>query len=146
MRSQVSVEYLIVIGIALVLLFPLLYLFYRSSTDSQNIANSNMIVVAGDKITSNADKIFYQSENSKLSLDISLPNNVFNVTTGADNKTLIFTASYEGESTDYLFSTTVPIFIGECNAQDPAGSLALAHGKNTVVVHSCGKNVSIYAS
>lgn len=142
MKSQASVEYLIILGIALVLLLPVMGLFYASSVDSKNTANSQLTVIAGQAIATNAEKVYYQSAGSRLKLDISFPDNLDSIRTF--NNSLIITGLFEGVQTDFVFYTSIPLQLGICSDPNYGVDRLTQGGRKQIFVESCGKNVTIY--
>lgn len=141
MKFQVAIEYLVILGIALLLLLPVVGLFYTSSVDSRNTANSQLTIIAGQTIVSNAEKVFYQSAGSRLRMELSFPDNIQNIS--ANNNSLVITGLYEGIETDFVFYTIVPLQLGRCTGSYDV-NLLLRGGNKQIFVESCGNNVTIY--
>jgi ABC-type glycerol-3-phosphate transport system permease component len=140
--AQVSVEYLIVLGIALFLLAPLIVLFNTSSQDTKDAANSKLIVIAGTEIISNAEKVYYQGRNSRIKLDLNLPSGIEQVNVSDGNKSLVFVASTGEGFTDFVFFSDVPLSMYGCTGEH--NSTLITGGTKELFVESCGNNATIY--
>ncbi|MEM5853549.1 MAG: hypothetical protein QXG39_02990 [Candidatus Aenigmatarchaeota archaeon] len=104
MKSQVALEYLMVISFALMVLVP--YTLYLQ-TVSQNLKDDNNLLVASSsvqKIGQMSDWVFSQGEPAKVTILLQIPNNVEEISfNGKMMKWRVRTSS--GVSDIYYFST-----------------------------------------
>jgi uncharacterized protein (UPF0333 family) len=143
-KSQASLEYLIILGIALFLLIPIIGLFYSSSADSQSQTSSNLNIINGRKLVSSAETVFYQGKNSKLKVQLTFPDNIESI--AIKNGTLEITSVFDGETSAFVFFSSIPLALGDCDSQASfiTDNSFLAGGSKQLFVKSCGNNVSIY--
>jgi hypothetical protein len=141
--SQASVEYLIILGIALFLLVPIITLFYNTTMTTQISASSKEITLAGTEILATADKVYYQGMLSRVKLTLDFPNNLLDLNISDNNRSLVITADVNGLETDFVFFSNVPISFYGCDGTKTTN--LRTGGKKLIFVESCGKYVTIYA-
>ena len=84
-RAQISMEFLIIVGFAMLMTFPLIIIFYQQSE------SINIDVVSGqaDKIASEirdaADEVYYLGSPSKKTLIIYLPQEIIGISVSNNN-------------------------------------------------------------
>jgi len=109
MRAQVAVEYLIIIGVALMILLPLsLYLNqtlmgYRDDTKTSKAWNTVK------KLGQNADWVHSQGPPAKVTVEIYVPEDVVEVS--LDNKMILYRVITSAGTSD-VFYNTVPALNG----------------------------------
>ena len=111
LRAQVSVEYLLVFGFALLLLVPSTYFLATYSSESKDdIAVSRIYQIAYD-IIGLADTIYTYGGTGWATLDIDLPTGVLQAYTyrTQDISELIFNLSTSAGQTELVFFTEIPI-------------------------------------
>lgn len=74
--SQVSFEYIMVIGIALLIIVPGAMLFYNYSIRSGDELTRSRIDMVGNEIMDSVEKIYYIGENSWETIKIAVPDSV----------------------------------------------------------------------
>ncbi|MFT4325973.1 MAG: hypothetical protein ACMXYK_00545 [Candidatus Woesearchaeota archaeon] len=143
-KGQASIEYLIILGIALFLLVPVVTLFYNSTRSTQVSAVSREILLAGTEMVATAERVFYQSTGSRVRIDITMPTNVQNITLRDNNRTLVITADMQGLSTDFVFFSTVPLGLFDCDGTQNED--LHTPGRKTLFVKSCGRFSTLYVT
>ena len=78
-RAQVSVEYLIIIGISFAILIPGGFFFYKYSQTSNEATIRSQITQVGNAILTNAESIYGLADGSLVTLDLRYPKNVRDV-------------------------------------------------------------------
>ena len=79
-RAQVSIEFLLIVGFALLLSFPLMYIFYRQSESlNTEIAGTQVDKIASE-IRDAADEVYYLGSPSKKTITVFVPEQVTAVT------------------------------------------------------------------
>jgi hypothetical protein len=78
-RAQVSIEYLIIIGISFAILIPGGYFFYNYSKGSNDATIRSQITQIGTSMITSAESIYGLSEGSLVTLDLRYPKNVRDV-------------------------------------------------------------------
>ena len=73
-------EYIIILGFSMLLLFPLLYLFYSESSDFEfQVTGAQMDKIA-QTIVDSADAVYYHGAPSQTTVTITLPEDIRNIT------------------------------------------------------------------
>ena len=75
-KGQASLEYMIVVGVSLAVLLPTIYLFMNYSTTSQASIDISRLNTIGNRIISNAEKIYYLGPPSKITIEETFPSNI----------------------------------------------------------------------
>jgi len=78
-RAQVSVEYLIIIGISFAILIPAGYFFYSYSKNSNDATIRSQIAQTGSSIITTAESIYGLGEGSLVTLNLRYPDNIRDV-------------------------------------------------------------------
>jgi uncharacterized protein (UPF0333 family) len=106
-RSQISFEYLIVMGfITLVITGILTVAFFYSYSVRDKLKDTQLSNCAG-KIVSTAESVFYAGKPSKSTINCYLPEDVSNITIEDDN--IIVTMSTGSGTTIQSFQSNVPL-------------------------------------
>ncbi len=75
-KAQVSVEYLIIIGVSFAILIPGGYFFYNYSKSSNDATIRTQITQIGTAMITSAESIYGLSEGSLVTLDLRYPSNI----------------------------------------------------------------------
>ncbi len=104
-KSQSSLEYLLVVALTFAIIVPTTYLFYNYSKESSQEIIDAQITKLGTSIIDAAKTIFYSGQGSKTTLEINIPENVesaqiidgrelvFNITTSFGTSEIVFFSS-----------------------------------------------------
>ncbi len=115
-KSQASLEYLLIAALTFAIIVPTTYLFYNYSKESRQDIIDSQITDIGRKIVDTAESIFYSGEGSKTVLDINVPNNIASAVI-IDGTELVFNmTTIFGVSEIVFFSDVNLTTIGNCNA------------------------------
>ena len=79
-RGQVSLEYLVILGMALAVLIPATYLFYDYSQSTNERVVRGQIDVIGAKVITQAKAMYALGRNNRVTLDLTIPAPVTNIT------------------------------------------------------------------
>ena len=102
MKSQASMEYLIVVGIAFLVMIPAIYFFFSFSRESGMEISTNQLDAIGREIVQTSESIFYSGAGSKTTLTLTMPEGllsarimdqrelVFNISTAVGYSELVF--------------------------------------------------------
>lgn len=75
-RGQISVEFIITVGFAFLMIIPLTLLLYDNMTkDKENIDNNQAGLIA-KKITDSANSVYYLGYPSAISVEVYMPDGV----------------------------------------------------------------------
>ena len=151
-KSQVSIEYLVILGFALLLLIPIVSIFQASSVQSEELANSNLVVLSGRAFLANAESVFYQGRGSRVKVELFFPSVITNVTTfkhsSSSQTELVFSTTINSVETDFVFFSPINITFGRqgdpCNTSSSVDSSFVSPGNKVFFVQSCGGFISIY--
>lgn len=107
-KAQVSVEYLIVLGIAFTVLIPAGYFFYTYSQNSNEETVRAQIDQIGREMLVNSESIYGLAEGSLLTLELKYPDNIREIYILNQNELVI---KYELSSgmNDAVFFSKIPI-------------------------------------
>ncbi len=78
-RGQVSIEFVITVGFAFLILIPLAVLLYEHSTKTYVEVNNNQAGLIARKITDAANKVYYLGYPSSMTLKLYFPEKVDSV-------------------------------------------------------------------
>jgi uncharacterized protein (UPF0333 family) len=106
-KAQISVEYLLIIGMAMAILIPGTIMFYNYSKDSNDQLVSNQINRIGKNIIHNSEDMYVIGKDSWTTIDVNMPESA----TGAyiiENELIIMYSTRRG-ITESVFFSDVPI-------------------------------------
>lgn len=75
-KAQVSIEYILVVGFAFLMLTPLIVIFYTSSNDMNDQVTMSQADKIANEIVAAADQVYYQGPPTKKTLKVYMPENV----------------------------------------------------------------------
>jgi len=149
-KAQAAFEYLVILGIILVVLLPAVYIFYsRSQTTSDQIAFERLSQMGND-IVSGVAYVYPFGYGSKTTLNFNSPVAVTNITVRGDptlstGYEFVINLQVRGVNQSMVYFSKYPMFIGNCTSVVPLPSDFLqTTGQKTFQIISCGANVSIY--
>jgi len=93
-KSQSSMEYLIIFGMALFLITIIGGVFFTYSNQSKNKLDQEQLDLIGKKIISNVEQIYFYGEGNRIPFKTTFPDKIENFTIVHVNKT--------GKTFDYL--------------------------------------------
>jgi|TARA_B100000315_G_scaffold51441_1_gene45914 hypothetical protein len=110
-KGQSALEYLMIIAIALGIIVPTAYLFFRYSSESNVEIVDSQITRIGRNIIDAAESVYFSGEGSKITLEINMPKEVSAISI-LEGRELVFKIdsqiSATGE-TETVFFSSVPI-------------------------------------
>ena len=152
-KSQVAVEFLIVVGIAFTMLIPAMYLFSQYSSSSNNAVVSNQVDRVGRALITTAEEMYYYGKNSKTTINVYFPEKIDSIYLNPKLNTtckvmgdsclseIVFNTSLFGGETHMTYFTKVNItadFTGIYNMSD-----SVTQGRKTFLIQSYGDYVNI---
>jgi hypothetical protein len=136
------VEYLAIVGIALLVLVTGAMIFMDYSRSSSNEVLSNQLFMIGTSIMSNAEAMYVLGNESWVTVEFNFPNTVSEAAI-VGNRDLFFSyAGYGGESQVVFFSQRFDISTDNALCPDTC-SLGLTPGMNKLKIKSQGNFVVI---
>lgn len=139
--GQVSMEYLFIIALTFAILIPTTYLFYNYSKESSQEITDAQITKLGRSIIDSSETIFYSGEGSRTTLELNIPDSIFNVLI-IDGIELVFnvTTSY-GTSEIVFFSKVNLTTLGsDCNGNVCLIPELPQQGLKKLKIEATGKN------
>src|SRR3989344_1176091 len=98
LKSQVSVEYIMIIGFVLVTIVPMVLIYYNYSNETrESVATSQALNIAR-KIADSAESVYYLGRPSQITLRMNFPENI--VSTNLSNSEVLFKISTSNGVTD----------------------------------------------
>lgn len=105
MKSQVSVEYMLIMGFAALMTLPLLLIYYTYSADtSDSVATSQAMQIAR-KIVDASETVYYLGKPSQTTLKLNFPDNI--ASTNLSNKEVVFKVKIKNGVTDVVQVSSV---------------------------------------
>ena len=130
-KAQVSMEYLVIVGFVVVLVIPMMLIFYTYADRTEDEIISNQVQKIGLKIGDAAESMYYLGEPSRTKIRSYFPKNINNITIG-NNEILFIIHTKEGDDHIVIY-TPVPV----------QGSLDTHAGYHNINVRSMGNYVWI---
>ena len=130
-NSQMSVEYMIIIGFVTVITIPLLIIYYTFTQDSKDEISSAQIDQIAKTISDSAESVYYFGEPSQTNLKINMPDNV--VLSNLSNNEIVFRIKTRTGEADIVQSTLFNI----------TGSLPVKKGAYTVTIKAKSNYVNV---
>ena len=88
LKSQVSVEYMFVMGFAALMTLPLLIIYYTYSSDSANSVATSQALQIARKIVDSSESVYYLGKPSQTTLKLSFPDRIQSI--NLSNKEVVF--------------------------------------------------------
>lgn len=124
-------EYMILFGFVLILVVPLLVLFYSQSSGAAADVRSQQVQMVGQQIVDKAESIYYLGAPSRTEMRVSFPDGVTNVT--LQNKELVFVVRASKGTSEIVIPSKINL----------TGTLSTTEGTHTVTFLHTGSNVRI---
>ena len=131
LKSQVSVEYMLVMGFATLMTLPLLLIYYTYSSDSsESVATSQALQVAR-RIVDASESVYYLGSPSQTTLKLNFPDRIYS--TDLSSKELVFKIKTKNGLTDVV----------QVSAVNMSGSLPTSQGIHVITVTAQDNYVQI---
>jgi hypothetical protein len=102
-------EYLMVVALLFMLLIPGISLYYTYSQSSLAEISATKTSDIGNSIINNAENSYYLGQGSRITLDVTMPQNVRNMTIQCDYAKKYCELVLKVDTNELAFSTTVPL-------------------------------------
>ena len=76
LRSQISVEYMLIMGFATLMTVPLLLIYYSYSSDSSDTVATGQAMQIARKIVDTSESVYYLGSPSQTTLKLSFPDKI----------------------------------------------------------------------
>lgn len=142
--GQISVEYLIILGVAVAAILPAGYFFYQYSINSNDNAIRSQIETIGNQMLTNAESVYGLAEGSKISLEVNLPNKIKDIII-INQEELIIKYELSTGITESVFFSKIKL---SGNISYPQRQEITPPGINTTITKTniIGKNTLLFES
>ncbi len=130
-RAQVSMEYLIIFGIAFALTIPLIVIYATQTNNIQADITSVQIYKIETKLSDYAEQVYYMGEPSQRTIYIDFPDGINNVIL-TDNS-IIFNVTMSGLNSIIIKETSANI-TGSIRAFEGTHKLVFKAGTTQVLI------------
>jgi len=94
-KSQISMEYLIIVGFVVAVTIPLILIFTTHSTEMNEHVIANQANYIASKIVDSAESVYYLGASSKVTFRVQMPININAITIG-NNEVVFFVKKSNG--------------------------------------------------
>lgn len=131
-KSQVAMEFLIVMTFAFLMTIPLIILFYKQSEDLNRDITASQIDKIASEIRDTADEVYYLGSPSKKTISVFMPESVESITIGG--KKIVFTIDAPGA--DYeLVKWSVANLTGSIQTYSGIHQISVEANENSVAIN-----------
>ncbi|MFT4312406.1 MAG: hypothetical protein ACMXYF_04195 [Candidatus Woesearchaeota archaeon] len=146
MKGQYSVEYLMIIGLALFVFGLALMFAFTQSSDLTSEAGVDQVITVGNLILETSEFIYSAGVGTFDTISFTLPVTVTNMSIN-NNRDLVFSVRSQRGETDLLFFSRRDLYFGNCTTVEPPDDLLdyiSTPGRKELVLRKCGTNISIW--
>ena len=104
-KSQVSVEYMFVMGFAALITIPLLLIYYTYNTDSADSVAVGQAMQISRKISDSAESVYYLGKPSQTTLKLNFPDKI--QSTNLSSREVVFKMNTQAGTTDIVQVSSV---------------------------------------
>ena len=112
-RAQSSFEYMMIVALTVAIIVPMTFLFFRYSAESNVKILDSQINQIGRSMVDTAESVFFSGEDSKIVLELNMPDNVNDVYI-IDERELIFNVITILGDNEVVFFSDVNITSNSC--------------------------------
>ena len=105
--SQVSMEYMFVIGFATAMTIPLLIIYYNYANEASDSVSTSQGLQVARKIVDSAESVYYLGKPSQTTIRVSFPDRI--ASASLNNKEVFFKIKVKGGTSDVVFPSAVNI-------------------------------------
>jgi uncharacterized protein (UPF0333 family) len=125
-RGQVSVEYLMIIAIALGVLVPSIFLFYTYSKSATNEVTGSQLNDIGLQMVAAGKSTYALGVNARRTLEFTMPAGITRIAATGDELVIVYETQY-GQSEAVFFSSIPLRGLDSSGALTPDGNISVAH-------------------
>ena len=107
LKSQVSVEYMFIMGFAALMTIPLLLIYYTYTSDSSDTVATSQALQIARKISDSSESVYYLGKPSQTTLKLNFPGGIYS--TNLSNKEVVFKIKTKNGVTDVVEVSSVNI-------------------------------------
>ncbi len=108
MRSQVSVEYLVILGVILVIMVPAGFLLFERARQTTDQISSSQVIRIGNDLVNSIIAVYSLGKNSWTTLEVNFPENTQAFYVNGDNEIVAEFDTNKGRS-EAIFFTDIPL-------------------------------------
>ena len=140
-KSQISVEYLIIFGISLTVILILVGVFFNYSDEVSKKLDEDFLETFSSNLIQNVEKIHFLGIGNKMTLKVSFPSNVINITF----EETITTQNGENFITNYINITYLSTK-GQNSLirQTNSNFIKVGCSNECITINKANKNISYY--
>ena len=131
-KSQISVEYMVIIGFVTLITIPLILIYHSFVQDSSTEITSTQVQQIAQKIAGAAESVYYLGEPSQTTLKVNMPSNVVSADLSAGYE-VVFRVKTTSGTSDIVQNSPVNI----------TGSLPTAEGLYTITIKAKSGHVEV---
>ena len=131
-KSQISVEYMMIIGFVTLMTIPLILIYHSFVQDSSTEITSTQVQQIAQKIAGAAESVYYLGEPSQTTLKVNMPGNVVSANLSAGYE-IVFKIRADSGTSDIVQNSPVNI----------TGSLPTAEGLYTITIKAKSGHVEV---
>lgn len=105
MRSQVSVEYMLVMGFAALMTIPLLLIYYTYSSDTSESVSTGQAMQIARRIVDASESVYYLGKPSQTTLKLNFPDKIY--LTNLSGREVVFKMKIKNGITDIVQVSSV---------------------------------------
>jgi uncharacterized protein (UPF0333 family) len=105
-RGQISIEYLLILGLSLAVLIPASYLFYQYSQGSNEQVVRGQIDTIGSQVLTQARNVYTLGQGNRVTLTLEIPGAVKNITIIEGVELVVIYQGKQGLQEAVYFSNT----------------------------------------
>lgn len=102
MKGQFAVEHMMVVGFSILIIIPVIYMFYTYSSSQTEDLMVQRINDLGNEVIDNAESIYYMGPPAKITIKENFPEKLRSVEVSSNNKELIFYFGQHNSSIPFL--------------------------------------------
>ena len=122
LKSQVSVEYMLIMGFATLMTIPLLIIYYTYTADSSDSVATGQALQIARKIVDSSESVYYLGKPSQTTLKLNFPDSIYS--TNLSSKEVVFKIKTRSGITDIVQVSSVNM----------SGSLPITQGIHIITV------------
>jgi len=121
-KSQVSVEYMLIMGFAALMTIPLVMIYYTYSSDSSDSVAASQAMQIARKIVDSSESVYYLGKPSQTTLKLNFPDKIHS--TNLSSKEVLFKMKTKNGVTDIVQISSVNM----------SGNLPISHGVHILTI------------
>ena len=131
LKSQVSVEYMLVMGFAALMTLPLLLIYYTYSSDSSESVAASQALQVARRIVDASESVYYLGSPSQTTLKLNFPDRIYS--TNMSSRELVFKIKTRNGLAEIV----------QVSAVNMSGSLPTSQGIHVITITAQNNYVQI---